>query len=875
MSEQVKSNSNSPLLSTTPSYFQVPDVATITTQMIFQTGLNRGNMADLTKKILMAFAAKYVYDNINKIGAHLFSDQTRLMMVLSIMRLLRCCRLKFKKENNELVEELSSVKLDQTRLQLALDSLDIKKDLKHGLYKLCGHWCLVHNSENQLNLYHLSADFKQQFLDSYRLSAVVGNSITTQYKMLTMSYNGNGGDGGSNSTSSSSGSSNSTSGSSSYNTMNFSWSNPVKTTKTFNDTHSDFFTMVSTFTVKSLKLKDTATQAYVINGPAGVGKTTIVDRLAAMNIINTVLKINMMNFVNYSEDFEAILNKIVCPFPVKSDNEIWLIVFDELDKWKNLWLLNRAREFVTANGNIANSSFTVTFDKLVNYLESLNNNFYNTLQRFIDGEILTKVPRLVVMALTNNGNSLWQLSVGDKVYGLPADYEAIKDRFVFFELDFCGHDEVVSYLKMQYTVLEEDYDQRLLSKIPSTIKISHRKLKQMCTYNLYDLHRIVDSLQRYHSQPNTAASTGSKQNNVCLDIDSLLADSASANSSVGASVSSSDGGSNNKKTVLNSIVVSNRGVTEVVDKNKTVPVSTIQKQTSVPKVGSNGSAITTNNSNSNKLLPTITLIPENGEDAELASLKTFDLIADDELTTRQATKEEIACIPITIRPMLSDESGKVGIDCNQKVIRMYFYTSNGSVLTKMDVVCDSSGKLLPHGEIATWHKDSQQLLSRGYYYMGKSFGPWQRWLVDGRLSRRHRTNKSGMIDGLEEEFDYNKGHRTLTEYKNGAMHGKKLIYSGNVKIYECEFASDHHISPVVEYDSVTGNRTAQYGLDDEDGDFTDVYTQYHPDGITKKLEVEYINKKKHGLQQEWDERGNLITTTKFKAGVVVVVVPEQ
>ena len=63
-----------------PSFFQVPDVATVTTQMIFQSGLSRSNVADLTKKVLLAFIAKYIYDNINKIGGQLFSAKTRLTL---------------------------------------------------------------------------------------------------------------------------------------------------------------------------------------------------------------------------------------------------------------------------------------------------------------------------------------------------------------------------------------------------------------------------------------------------------------------------------------------------------------------------------------------------------------------------------------------------------------------------------------------------------------------------------------------------------------------------------------------------------------------------------------------------------------------------
>ena len=95
-----------------------------------------------------------------------------------------------------------------------------------------------------------------------------------------------------------------------------------------------------------------------------------------MNIVNTILKINMMNFVNYPDDFEAIITKIICPYPTKSDNEIWLICFDELDKWKNLWTLNQVKHYINTNKH-------VTKDKLASYIESLNNNFYKFRRNFL------------------------------------------------------------------------------------------------------------------------------------------------------------------------------------------------------------------------------------------------------------------------------------------------------------------------------------------------------------------------------------------------------------------------------------------------------------------------------------------------------------
>jgi hypothetical protein len=104
----------------------------------------------------------------------------------------------------------------------------------------------------------MSNNFYHEFVDQYKLPTLTHDTVVIQYKVLTMTTTvckTIGDDSSSNVTTS------------------FSWSIPTKITKLINNSNDDFYNMISVFTTKSLKLEDIATQAYVVNGPAGVGKT--------------------------------------------------------------------------------------------------------------------------------------------------------------------------------------------------------------------------------------------------------------------------------------------------------------------------------------------------------------------------------------------------------------------------------------------------------------------------------------------------------------------------------------------------------------------------------------------------------------------------
>ena len=782
--------------SISPSYFQVPDVATVTTQMIFQSGLSKDKLTDLGKKMLLAFLAKWAYDNINRIVGYVTSSQLRLNIILLVLRLLCFSKLKLKKDN-DIVEVTTGTKIDQTKLQILLDIVDIKKDTSHFVHKICNHWVLVDNRDNEMHLYS-SIQLCDKFINEYKLPTLTHDTIITQYKVLTSIT-----------------SVNIINGNNDTKDVNFSWTNPTRVTKLINSGNDDFFDMLSTFTVKSLKLEDTATQAYVINGPAGVGKTTIVDRINKMNIVNTILKINMMNFVNHPDDFEAIITKIICPFPAKSDNEIWLICFDEIDKWKNLWLLMCAKNYMELNKKC-------TKEQLSSYIESLNNNFYNTLQRFIDGEILTKVPRLIVMFFTNNGNSLW--------YNLPPDYEAVKDRFVFFELDYCNYDNVISHLRLMYNKLDEYTDdfEIAFKTVPPAIKISYRKLKQLCVASLYKRDTIVNKLQQYKNIP-----TITNVDNYQLNLDLLSHDNHHDDYD-------NDVNNNNKVNDVNN----NNKVNDEL-KHVTVPKqSTTAKQSTVSSTEltkdkkKDGMFIpTSNNSGGIKLLLTNT-------DNEL---ETFKFIDDSDLDIRRATKLEYE----QLKGVLSNstiEAIKLGIDCNQRIIRVYKYYPSGNLAFKKDVIFDSTLYVL-HGEYMSYF-DSNQVEEHAYYCRGKKVGKYQSWSKDGKMQKEENRDLEGNLNGRC--MSYSTGVTQESNYVNGQRNGLYTCYDTNGrKTSESHYVNDKiHGHCIDYYEDGKPEVIVNYDNGYEHG----LYTEYYPNG-DKSREATYDRGDKHGTERTWDPEG--------------------
>lgn len=196
-----------------------------------------------------------------------------------------------------------------------------------------------------------------------------------------------------------------------------------------------------------------------------------------------MFKLNMMNFIDYADNFETIINKNITTVDVKSDNEVRLICFDEIDKWNKL----RKPGLIKSKLSIIKKPMTTA--EIKEYLQELDNEFYKSLQRLIDGELIPNVTRLIIMFFTNNGQSIWD--------NLPDDLQSVKHRFTNFDFGYCDKKDVVSYLVMMYKKLNIIIDEKLYDEIPESISISYRKLKMIIILCSYEITDIISKLKVY------------------------------------------------------------------------------------------------------------------------------------------------------------------------------------------------------------------------------------------------------------------------------------------------------------------------------------------------------------------------------------------
>ena len=208
-----------------------------------------------------------------------------------------------------------------------------------------------------------------------------------------------------------------------------------------------------------------------------------MDILFQKNKINVMQKINMMNFIDYDATFESIINTFIVSVDSKSDNEVRLLCFDEIDKWNKLYKVSKIKAKITSEKK------PMTVNQIREYIQELDNDFYKTLQRLIDGEMLPNISRLIIMFFTNNGESIWD--------NIPDDLQSVKHRFTYFNFGYCNKKDVVAYLEMMYKRLSIKIDQNIYIPIPLNINISFRKLKSMIILCSYDIDEIISRLKSY------------------------------------------------------------------------------------------------------------------------------------------------------------------------------------------------------------------------------------------------------------------------------------------------------------------------------------------------------------------------------------------
>ena len=131
----------------------------------------------------------------------------------------------------------------------------------------------------------------------------------------------------------------------------------------------------------------------------------------------------------------------------------------------------------------------------------------------------------------------------------------------------------------------------------------------------------------------------------------------------------------------------------------------------------------------------------------------------------------------------------------------------------------------------------------------KPHGSWIFYFEDGKTTKLVERYENGKLQGVRTTY-YPSGGKSLEEpYQQNLIIGTVKNYYENARLPNRQ----GEIQSECEY---KGSR--QHGL----------YTSYHPNGKLKE-QGEYVANRKHKEWKEFDEKGNLIKTYVFKAGILV------
>jgi len=230
--------------------------------------------------------------------------------------------------------------------------------------------------------------------------------------------------------------------------------------------------------------------ALVLNGPPGTGKTSFCDYISQQNICKNIIKINLMNFVN--KDFVTISNSIKQSFQI---NDGYLICFDELDKYFNVFLQNKIKSLTTniededededkGKGKINVKTDT---DLLIRETSILLTELY----KLIDGDELPY--NVVFVFCANNFNTIFKYA--------SDHFDALKDRLIYENIYAYSIDDVYQFLiyynKFFHNTerhLPEEKINKCINELPSDTLITARKLYQLLIKNHYNIIETIQNI---------------------------------------------------------------------------------------------------------------------------------------------------------------------------------------------------------------------------------------------------------------------------------------------------------------------------------------------------------------------------------------------
>ena len=701
------------------------DPLQIITNSIFN---NNNNIKNIIKKIIISYLINLLYNISKESKYNIFK-----VIVLQSLYLFKFKSIILDK-GIDIVERTKGDKIDVSQMNKYLD-VDVKTYIGFYFKRILGYITFIKSENNVVEIIYFSNSFKDKFIESCKLKRIA-DKITTNYNILTMTYENN-----------------------SKENIKMFWSKPSKITTLINISNTEFYEMIENYIIRSKILNDNSTLAINVNGKPGVGKSTILDVIYSKNIVNSIYKINMMNFQECSDDLESIIVKMICNINNKSDNEIWLICFDEIDKWKVFWIESNINLKLEENPNL-------TIDEINRIKYTLNVKFYNTVQRFIDNEYNIKVSRYIVMFFTNFEEHIWK--------DIPENYISVKDRFQIHTFEYCKVDEVINYLKYIFNILienniEKKYNEEVYNNIDRNIYIPYRKLKMVINNKLYKLDKIIDCLNKEHLLNN------------CIELKTV--DKYIENNSINNNLNN-----NNIKNLNNNSLNNNSLNNNNLHNNSN---NNLNNNSSNNKLNNNiNTNINNVNNNNNKNKESFLLMSENDN---LFTYTHFEKI-DENNMYNILEKNNIYIFKYDRICSHFDGFNKRN---NDKFECKIFY--NGAQFIGCEMVCKRDSKIYKFLNKFYGDKNILEYFIDDCKIEIFEYTNYIKLAYDGKRLKYNNNNKlileqtlkNSKVDGICKKYYENGNLLSITNYDNGLKQGKDIVYFDNGKIMsEFEYNKD-------------------------------------------------------------------------------------
>lgn len=455
----------------------INDPISIISNHVISGKLDWASLIDIIKKSLVVVGIKFLFDNFQKYFSENYKKINIIKFITHVLTIFKMKKLTLIK-NSELTDIEKNVKLNYNDI-CKLIGTDIMKNEGYTLKFLYNSIVLIYSGDGVLDFYTLNNIFQKKLTNDYKLKPIVEfSSIETEYKVLYCDSKRE----------------TDLSGGKNDKKLEYKWITPNWIHLYLNnDKNAHIINMVSEFVINTYDTHDFGTTGFIINSPPGYGKTTILDELYYQKNINLILKINFMNFINYPDTFESLIRNFVCTYPCKSSTDFWLITFDEIDKWLPLWCDNRTKIWMFDN-KISSSCI----NEIKEYKKDIYFEFYNTLQRLLDGEIIIKISRLILFLFTNNSESMWLYKNNH--------HEALLTRLIVLELEPCNKYHITTHLKSTFSTIKKcremrglvyEYDESIFDTIRNDIQIPFRDYKNIIKKNNYNVHKIITEINSY------------------------------------------------------------------------------------------------------------------------------------------------------------------------------------------------------------------------------------------------------------------------------------------------------------------------------------------------------------------------------------------